>query len=72
MMGQQTSKLLQSVFRRYSRYSAWDEESTEWKMQPENLEDFLAEHQEDSRQYSQEDILDIMLTHKKEVTSSKV
>ena len=68
MMGQQTSKMLQSVF---EHYSVWGGENTDTKMKPKDLEDFLTKHQEESRHYSQEDILDIMFRHKKEVTSSK-
>ena len=67
MMEQQTSKTLQSVFK---HYSTWGGENTEWKMKPTDLEDFLTKHQQDSRQYSQEDIFDIMSRHKKEVQSS--
>ena len=69
MMGQQTSKMLQSVF---EHNSVWGGENTARKMKPKDLEDFLTKHQEDSRHYSKEDILDIMKRHKKEVTSSKV
>jgi len=63
MMGQQTSKMLQSVF---EHNSVWAGENTDRKMSPKDLEDFLTKHQEESRHYSREDILDIMLRHKKE------
>ena len=65
MMGQQTSNMLQSVFNNYSG------EGADRKMKPKDLQDFLTIHQEDSRQYSQEDIYNIILRHKKEVTSQK-
>ena len=66
MMGQQTSKMLQSVFR---HYSVWGGENQPWKMKPKNLEDFLRNRQQDSRQYSLDDIHDIIKRHKKEVIS---
>ena len=69
MMRQQTSKMLQSVF---EHNSVWGGENTDRKMKPKDLEDFLTKHQEESRHYSREDILDIMLRHKKEVISSRV
>ena len=62
MMGQQTSKVLQSVFRHNSQ---WCEENTPWKMTPKNLEDFLMKHQQES--HSSEEISDIMLRHKTQV-----
>ena len=69
MMGQQTSKTLRSVF---EHYSVWGGENTERKMRPQDLEDFLTKHQQDSCVHSREDIRNIMFRHKKEVTSSKV
>ena len=67
MMGQQTSKVLQSVFR---HNSVWCEENMPWKMTPKNLEDFLRKHQQES--HSSAEVSDIMLRHKTQVILSTV
>ena len=64
MMSQQFSKVLRSVFQ---HYSVWGGDNEPWKMKPENLKDFLMKHQQESHQYSSEEIANIMRRHKNQV-----